>query len=254
MTNYLQSSNIIEEKIYIKDIPAILFRPKDVEGPLKTIIFYHGWTSSKEGQRLRGLIYATVGYQVLIPDAIYHGERGAIDYNTVDATYFWETVLNNLHESDILIEELIGRYCADPDNISVIGHSMGGFTAAGIFTHNPSIESVVVFNGACAWGYANEILKDQIGIQMTDRLKELENKINKLDPLNNLELLKDRPIFMLHGNKDGVVSIESQRCFYKEAKPVYSNQSLVKLIEYHNVNHHITTGMMEDSIAWLYKV
>lgn len=254
MTNYLQSSNIIDEKIYIKDIPAILFRPKDVEGHLKTIIFYHGWTSSKESQRLRGLIYATVGYQVLIPDAIYHGERGAIDYNTADGSYFWETVLNSLDESNILIEELIEKYNADSENISVIGHSMGGFTAAGIYTHNSSIKSVVVFNGACAWGHANEIFKTKLGIQMTDRLRQLENRINKLDPLNNLELLKDRPIFMLHGNKDGVVSIESQRYFLRKAKPVYSNESLVKLIEYHNVNHHITTGMMEDSIAWLYKV
>ena len=253
MTDYLKSSNIIEEKIYIEDIPAILFRPKGVDGPVKTIMFYHGWTSSKEGQRLRALIYATVGYQVLIPDAIYHGERGPIDYNTADGTYFWRTILNNLDESDILIEELIGRYNADPENISVIGHSMGGFTAAGIFTHNTGIKSAVVFNGACAWGYANEILKAQIGIEITDELKELENRINKIDPLNNLELLKDRPIFMAHGNKDGVVSIESQRYFLRKAKPVYSNQSLVKLIEYHNVNHHITTGMMEDSIAWLYK-
>lgn len=253
MTDYLKSSNIIEEKIYIKDIPAILFRPKGLDKPLKTIIFYHGWTSSKEGQRLRGLIYATVGYQVLIPDAIYHGERGAIDYNTADGTYFWKTILNNLDESKVLIEELLEKYNADSENISVIGHSMGGFTAAGIFTHNTGIKSAVVFNGACAWGYANEILKAQIGIEITDELKELENRINEIDPLNNLELLKDRKIFMLHGNKDGVVSIESQRYFLTEAKPVYSNQSLVKLIEYHNVNHHITTGMMEDSIAWLYK-
>lgn len=39
MTNYLESNNIIEEKIYIGEIPAILFRPKMAKGYILQLSF-----------------------------------------------------------------------------------------------------------------------------------------------------------------------------------------------------------------------
>lgn len=251
MKDYLYSNYIVEEKIYIENIPAILFRPKDLEGTIPTIIFYHGWGSSKESQRIRGLIFATVGFQVLIPDGIYHGERGSIDYVTASGKYFWKTILKNLEESNLLIEEIITKYEGDPDNIFLTGHSMGGFTAAGIFTHNPMMKSLVVLNGSCAWKNSNEIFKKYLGIKMTEDLKEIEEKIVKLDPYNNLELFKNRPVLILHGDSDSVVSIDSQRLFVQKLQPLYKNKENIKLVEYPNLNHYVTTNMMEESISWL---
>lgn len=253
MTDYLRASNVIEEKIHIGEIPAILFRPKEIKGLCPTIIFYHGWSSKKEFQRIRGLILSAVGYQVIIPDAIYHGERNPIDYNVNYDKYFWKIIFKNLEESDDIIEELISKYNADPHRIGVIGNSMGGFTAAGIFTHNPNIKALVVLNGSCAWKNSNEIFKRHIEVEVNEELKEIEDKVNKIDPMNNLWLLKERPILMLHGNSDSVVSIESQRIFYKGIKPLYQNKDKIKLIEYNNLNHFVTTNMMEESIIWFHK-
>lgn len=252
MKDYLYSNHIIEKKIYIENIPAILFRPKDIEGAIPTVIFYHGWSSNKESQRIRGLILATVGFQVLIPDGIYHGERGSIDYYKLDnCKYFWDTILNNLEEANLLIKQLMENYEGDPDNISLIGHSMGGFTAAGIFAHNPMIKSLVVLNGSCAWKNSNEIFKKYLGIKITDELKEIEEKIEKLDPYNNIELFNDRPVLMLHGGSDSTVSIESQKLFLQKIELLYKDKGKIKLIEYPNLNHYVTTNMMEESISWL---
>ncbi len=251
MGDYLCSNNIIEERIYIDKIPAILFKPKGIEGPMPTIIFYHGWSSNKESQRIRGLIYATVGFQVLIPDAIHHGERSPIEYSLANGKYFWETIFKNLDESDLLIEKLINEYQADPDNISIAGNSMGGFTAAGIFTKNSKLKSLVVFNGSCSWKNSNEILKTQFDLKMTEELKKIEEKIVKLDPFSNMKLLIDRPIIMLHGDCDSMVSIDSQRLFLQNIQPLYRDKDKIRLIEFANLNHHVTTGMMEESIAWL---
>lgn len=250
MKDHLYSNYISEEKINIGEIPALLFRTKNGEESLPTIIFYHGWSSSKESQRLRALLYATVGFQVLIPDAIYHGERNPIEYNLDNTKYFWNIILNNIDESDILIEELIKKYNGDIDNIFVAGNSMGGFTAAGVFTHNPKIKSLVVFNGSCAWKNSNELFKSHLNIEMTEELRKIERRIDSLDPLNNLELLKDRPILMLHGDRDSLVSIDSQRLFMKEIEPLYNHSNRIKLIEYPNLNHFVTTNMMEESIVW----
>lgn len=78
MRNYLKSDFILEERINIGEIPAILFRPRDKQENIPTIIFYHGWSSSKESQRIRGFILASVGFQVILPDAIYHGDRKSV--------------------------------------------------------------------------------------------------------------------------------------------------------------------------------
>jgi dipeptidyl aminopeptidase/acylaminoacyl peptidase len=255
MNDYLSSNSIIEEKIYIGEIPAIIFIPKERKGLLPTIIFYHGWSSDKETQRMRGFILASAGYQVIIPDAVHHGERNPIEnYGVKNAgKYFWDTIFNNLDESKNIIDEMILKYNADPERIGVMGNSMGGFTSAGVFTHNPKIKVLVVLNGSCAWENSNKIFKEPLKISMTEDLKELEAKIKKIDPINNLHLLKNRPILILHGDSDTVVSIESQRIFYEKIKPIYEDKEKIKFVEYNNLNHFVTTNMMEESIAWFYR-
>ena len=42
-----------------------------------------------------------------------------------------------MEEASTIIDDLVCKYDADANRIGVTGHSMGGFTAAGIFTHNP---------------------------------------------------------------------------------------------------------------------
>ena len=71
--------------------------------------------------------------------------------------------------------------------------------------------------------------------------------------MNNLELLKNRPILILHGDSDSIVSIESQRIFYQRIEPLYQNKQKIKFIEYPNLNHFVTTNMMEESINWFYR-
>ena len=256
MSDYLKSSHITEKEISIGgNIPAILFTPSTREGLFPTIILYHGWGSNKVSQRMRGFILSTVGYQVLIPDAIYHGKRNSIDsYNADNARkYFWKVIFNNIDESNNIIYDLILRYGADPDRIGIMGNSMGGFTAAGVFTHNPNIKSLVVFNGSCGWENSNKIFKDSFGITSSLNEKEMEETIAIKDPMNNLHRLKDRPILLLHGDADSLVSIESQRTFYNKLKLIYSQQEKIKLIEYPNLNHFVTTNMMEEAIAWFYE-
>ena len=254
MNNYLKSNNILEKKIYIGEIPAILFRPRK-NGLLPTIILYHGWGSNKESQRIRGFILSAVGYQVIIPDAINHGERGDIDYEDTKniRKYFWDTILNNLDEVENIINHLIIEYEADLDRIGVVGHSMGGFTAAGIFTHNPKVKASVVLNGSYNWGNSNKIFKKSLQIETTKDLVEMEDRVNKFDPMNNLELLKDRPILILHGASDSVVSIESQRIFYNRIEALYEDKQRIEFIEYANLDHFVTTNMMEECVSWFYR-
>lgn len=247
MKDYLNTEHLIEEKIIINNIPAIRFNLKDNKEKVPTIILYHGWSSNKESQRLRGFILANLGFQIIVPDAIHHGERNKLDNYDIDNSvkYLWSTVMNNMEEANEIIDYCVEYFNADSDRIGVIGHSMGGFTAAGVFTHNKHIKVAVVLNGSFNWNGANEILKRNLQLE--------GNTTNELDPMINQELLIDRPILLLHGAADNVVSIESQRIFYHNVKEVYNDESLIQLIEYPNLGHFVTTNMMDDAGRWFKK-
>ena len=253
MKDFLTSDHIIEENINIDNIPILIFRPRDVGGLLHTVIFYHGWSSNKESQRMRAFILCNLGYQVIIPDSIYHGERGILDYDNANIVrdYFWPVVFKNMEESSIIIDHIIKNNNANPDTISVMGHSMGGFTSAGIFTHNNKVKTMVVVNGSCNWGHTNSIFKENPGFVHSTDYDDIEEKITSLDPMNNLEKIINRPVLLLHGASDRVVDISSQRIFYKNIKPMYNKPEYINFIEYPNLDHYLITDMMEQTAKWL---
>lgn len=255
MDDYLKSNFIIEEKVKLKEIPAIIFRQREVIMPISTVIFYHGWGSSKEAQRMRGLILASVGYQVVIPDAIYHGERNPLHDYSMDAAkeYFWDVIFKNLEEFNIIINELTSKYDANSEKIAVMGNSMGGFTAGGILSHNKYVKTLIVFNGSCGWENFNNGAEESINNVQSEKFDIIEKKVKNLDPMNFLNLLKNRPILLLHGDCDTTVPIDGQRSFYNKLSPLYEEKEKIKLIEYPKLNHFVTTNMMEESINWLGK-
>ncbi len=251
MQNYLQSSFINEKKIRIGEIPALLFKPNKIQGRIPTIIFYHGWSSSKDSQKMRAFILANLGYQVIVPDAIYHGERNALEvYDGANAAkYFWDIVFKNMEEFGLILDEMVQNYDADLDRIAVMGHSMGGITAGGIFTHNNKINTLVVLNGSCSWEDSNDEFKQNLGLDI--KALELEEKVRSLDPINNLDLLVNRPIILLHGEHDTIVPVSSQKLFYERLKKLDEGVGKLKMITYQNLNHFVTTEMMEESAIWL---
>jgi hypothetical protein len=251
MNDYLNSSFICERNIKIHEIPAIIFRPKEVKAPIPTIVFYHGWSSSKELQRLRGFILASVGYQVVIPDAAYHGERNPLQQYGQDAAmkYFWDIIFSNMEEFKTIKDDMELNYEADPKRIAVMGNSMGGFTSAGIFAQSEDLKALIVLNGCCGW----ESFNSNIDVPTTEKVETIRRRVKHMDPMNNLDVLKDRPILLLHGDSDIVVPVGSQRIFYKKIKTLYEDKNKIKLIEYPRLNHFVTTNMMEESINWLGK-
>lgn len=250
----VESQLVSSERVVIGDISCLRYRPKGSSGLLPTVIYYHGWHSSKEYQRFKGTVLAAYGYQVIIPDAIFHGERNPIDYDKPGAfeKYFWDVVFKNTEESQFLIENIVDKYEADPSRIAVMGNSMGGFSASGVFIKNSNLKCMVNTNGSCAWVKAEELFREIANMNPIneERIKELF----VYDPMYNKEKLKNRPILMLHGDRDSSVPIDCQRDFFKEISPSYSeNPERLKLVEIPRMDHYISTGMFEEAIEWFRK-
>lgn len=247
-------SNIIEEKTLIKDIPMIVLTPKNMDSDIATIVLYHGWSSNKENQRIRGFILASAGYRVVIPDTINHGERNPLDEYGVDkGVEFIESVYNSIDEWDILIDGLVEEWGVCKDRIGVIGNSMGGIIAGAIYTQNNYIKALVVLNGTMAWGNTMGIVMDELNIHLPGILEKAKEKLEDTDPIKNIDLLVDRPILLLHGDADSVISVESERKFFKHLSPEYTDKERIEFIEYEGLNHIVSTNMMEESILFFNK-
>lgn len=242
----MHSPFVAAERLEIAGIPTLKLTPKGIAGKLPTLIYYHGWTSNKDNQIFRLLAFVTFGMQVFAPDAIHHGERGTIDYSAPGLEqYFWETIIQNVQESSLIVDTIVAKYQADSARMGVMGHSMGGFTAAGVFATNPHLKALVAFNGSCAWLQMEEFLeKDPDPAALKKRLAQY-------DLLNNKDCLRQRPVLMLNGGSDTTVPVDSQRWFYEQVAPLYLDcPERLQLQEFPGVGHFIEVNMLERAVAW----
>ncbi len=243
--------NILTEKIFIGDIPVLILKEKSNIKPRGVIFIYHGWSSKKENYHFIGGIYANEGYQVIIPDSINHGERGILEYDneSVMEEYFWKTVISSVKDYFVIKKYLLDNKMLFSDNICITGNSMGGMISSGIFVKDQKVLTLAVMNGACDWLDLDEKIKENKNI---DRKKGIDQKIlEEYNPSTNLEDFSYRPILLQHGEDDKSVPISTQEYFFNKILEVYKGkENRLRFTKIPNLNHHKTTGMIEESVHW----
>lgn len=248
----LKSKFFETREIIIKRTPATLITPKTGEEKHKTIVFYHGWSSSKENQFFRGSIFALYGFQVLLPQSNYHGSRNTkgIDYEdpATEREYLPRTIMDNIIEAPEILRELVEIYNADPENIYVSGHSMGAMTAGCLFTFSNIFKGALVFNGTLNLSSMIDEYKEEPLREEVERIYEF---LHQVDPIGNIEKLKDRKLIMLNGAEDDQVNPDWQREFYEKAREVYKDKSKIIFKTFPGTPHVLTTNMMEEGIKLL---
>ena len=238
----------------LNNIPCLLVRPTSFSGKLPTLFHYHGWSSKKEKHQFFATTIAQYGYQVILPDSNYHGDRNPLsDYSPNDLKeYFPKIIVQSVKEFNRIRQEAEELYDVDKNRIAVSGNSMGGFIVSSIFARNQDIKLLVCLNGASAWKKA--IAMFQQTEELDGEYKRYEEELKEFDPLTYKDTFYPRPILMLHGDADTSVPIDVQRSFYKEIYSLYEDHpERIKLEEYKNMNHHISIRMVESTVIWLDK-
>lgn len=236
------------EKIEIHGIPVILVHPPMETG--KPAILYHGWSSRAEYQLTKASILAVNGYTVFIPEALYHGERGALKdfYQKEDYDIFWETIFRNMEEFPFLSDYIKERYSEKP---FILGHSMGGLSVLGIGSaYGKDVKGIVSFNGSGDWLLTHLFIQARFGIYMKKDWP-LYDEIEKKSPMAHLDTLKDVPIFMTNGDSDGSIDPRAQAHFYEELMKAGGK---AERVVYPLLGHFVTTNMMDDGLQWMEKV
>lgn len=212
-----------KRSVQIQNIPALVFEPRD--GTSRGhIIHYHGWKSKIENHALMASAMAAAGFVVLVPDALYHGERGlqkAEGYELLP-----EVILSNLEEFPILSSYLQAK------RLYLSGHSMGSMSAGVIFHQEKQVEAAAIINGYLSY---------------KDLHVELPEGLLKVDPIDFLDSVGSRHLLILHGDADSSVDIQVQRDYIKKARGYFEPGHLF-MEEIPRLDHYITLSMLERTI------
>lgn len=212
----------------------------------KTIIMYHGWGSTIESQVGIAEELAKIGFDIIIPEIIFHDNREPLENPFEKETmlnYFWKTIFYSIEE----IDEWLSVLEINRENTILYGSSMGGFITSGIFFAYPGFAGLININGSGSY-----IFSEQLFRKMDKRAYLVNEELDlfmKYDPINKIESI-DRPILLMHGENDQIIPIEGQTDFYQKASKLIGNENLRFQI-FKEVNHSISNTMIEDLVKWL---
>lgn len=188
-------------------IPAV-----DVDTDAPTVIIQHGLTSCKRSPTV--LMAASVlhqaGYHVLLPDLHEHGDSSVVD-NLFSAGV--EEYLDTLGGFDWLVSEK----SVSPDNIGIMGFSLGAGTASIAFAQEPQLVALWEDSGFGDLEKATAYeLRDTYGlpsifswgaIQYGIHIVGLD--VNEYSPEYAFGQNRNgRPVFITHGDADTRVSVD----------------------------------------------
>jgi fermentation-respiration switch protein FrsA (DUF1100 family) len=191
----------------LADISVLCAAPAgQTNRPLPTLIFYHGFTSSKLVYSYFAVALAQEGFRVVMPDAVEHGERFSGDAEG-RLGRFWQILLRNFEEFPALAAELEDRGLVAEGRLGVGGASMGGMTALGLLARHPQLRCGASLMGSGYYMTLPHTLFPPVG--------NVERAIAALaayDVGHQLASLATRPLLLWHGEEDDVVpAVETLR-------------------------------------------
>ncbi len=208
---------------------------------LPTVIFWHGYLSSKEVYAWAAVALAQAGFRVIMPDADGHGSR----YDGDDArrlTRFWEILLSNIDETAQIENALRARGWIKAGHFGVAGASMGGMTALGAMARYPQIDRVASLMGSGYFMSLSQTLFPPFQAQTPELQKALSQRLAPLadyDPSRQLARLGDRPLLLWHGEVDELVPTAETLRLTAALRDAQLDNQLTWLTEA-NVGHKIT--------------
>lgn len=223
------------------NIPAYITLPPgmtmDKARNLPVIVYPHGGPTSRDtaGFDWIAQYFAQLGYVVMQPN--YRGSSGYGDaYQLDNAIKNWRTAMNDINDGS---RWLIEKGIADPDNISIVGWSYGGYAALQTnVMENDLYKAAVAIAPVTDWkmavdqsrGYTNyKEVKEEIGSMR-------ENQLYAGSPLRNADKI-NVPVMLFHGDHDLNVNVSHSKEMEEKLKKAGKN---VTYFEYKDLDHNLS--------------
>ncbi|RDI41942.1 alpha/beta hydrolase family protein [Falsibacillus pallidus] len=232
----------------MKSFKYFSFKPKDHLYNYKTLILYHGWGGRAEGYTELAEELLEKGYKVIVPEILYHDTREPLENHYDQKTlqeYFWKIIFHTIDEFNDLITELNIK----KEEIVLVGSSMGGFIANGIFARELGLLGLANINGSGSYLLTERIFRSMDGRGSIPA--ELEMTLRDYDPVEKENCPSH--VLLIHGDSDKIIPIEGQKDYYGYLKEDQKREN-VELHIHKDINHQFTTEMVSELIDWLSKI
>jgi len=218
---------------------------------LPTVLFYHGFTSSKEVYSYFAVALAQAGFRVIMPDADMHGARYNGD-TELRMTHFWDILKKNIDEVALLDATLRENDWVADERFAVAGASMGGMTALGAMARYPQIHSVACLMGSGYFMQLSHTLFPPMVARTPEQKETFAARLAPLapyDPSEQLDKLSNRPLLLWHGEADEVVPFAETVRLEKALREAGLDQQMTSLSE-KNIGHKITPSALTALVSF----
>lgn len=227
---------------------------------LPLILFVHGFTSAKEHNLHYAYLLAEKGFRVILPEAIYHGEREQGFTEKDLYSHFWEIVIKTIHELNEYKEYYVDEGLADQHQIGLAGTSMGGIVTLGALTQYKWVKAAVSLMGMPAYEeflqwQLNQFKSSGIRLPFSEaQLAEQRSILRQYDLSLQPEKLENRPILFWHGKKDPVVPYPLTYQFYQSVKGNYCERpDNIHFITEEDADHKVSRDGLRATVTWFEK-
>lgn len=240
----------------IKEIPCLVVTKDNLqEAPLQTVIYYHGFTSAKEHNLPLAFLLARKNFRIVLPDSYLHGEREeSISVKDFQLS-FWDIVIKNIEELNLIKEYLDENGLIKNEQIGIAGTSMGGITTSAALRKYAWVKAGAVLMGSPKLlAFADDLItvfEKEYGKPLDrEEFAETFAKIKKLDLAKDITSLAERPLFIWHGDADTVVPFKHAYNFYQKAKEYYDNEELIQFSREKNRDHKVSRAAILSTVSW----
>jgi pimeloyl-ACP methyl ester carboxylesterase len=229
----------------IAEIPCLMLAPADPVEFAPWALVLHGLGRHKENMLPTLYAFARQGLRAIACDARLHGERpGAQERDARLERDYVGTMAEILEGTSADISRLLDAL--EVSQAGIHGVSLGGFIAFAAFADEPRLSAAVVAMGSPDW---LEPLREQ-GLAAGHFLYDA---VATRSPLERaVQTYPPRPLLLLHGDQDEVVSIQGSLELERRLSPIYRRlEAPLELITYAGLGHHYTDDMVAQSARWL---
>ena len=235
-------------KRMINEIPALEVVPSEFSSKkLPLVIFYHGWQTSKELLLTQARKIAQKGYRVILPDAMFHGERKKWERASTPSFTFWTSIQYNIMEFNVIVDYFKKNDWLGDYPIIIGGYSMGGITTAALMRQHSDISLGTIIMGTPTpnsyFNHMKQRIKKERNIQVPPDLTRLLNWLPDYDLGLAPETINGRPLLIWHGTQDPKIPYSEAFNFYEKIKHEPFAQQ-VHFITGQDEGHLVTPDLM----------
>ncbi|MDW8034624.1 MAG: alpha/beta hydrolase [Nitrososphaerota archaeon] len=193
--------------------------------PAPAIVFSHGFTGNKiEAHRLFVRAARKASREGFV--AVRFDFRGS---GESDGEFEYVTISSEISDLNTVLNFIEGREEVIRDKIGLVGLSLGGVISIITASKNPIVKAVCTWSSPAYFkpplnsrnpilGDLSQLEKDYIDLPSGYRIRRtFFEDAQKYNILDSCAKISPRPLFIIHGSNDNIVSVEHAQLLYEKA-------------------------------------